>query len=101
MTVRPTSRFSSPGACARSPRPLTASVSHRVIARQMAKPPKQKPVEGAQFVRYFGPLLDALRELGGSGTPDEVVERICDPDRRCSAPAHVRETTQLLAGSVQ
>ena len=32
--------------------------------------------EGARFVRYFGPLLDALRELGGSGTPDEVVERI-------------------------
>lgn len=25
---------------------------------------------------YFGPLLDALRSLGGSGTPDEVVERI-------------------------
>jgi restriction system protein len=32
--------------------------------------------EGAKFLRYFGPLLDALRELGGSGTPDEVVERI-------------------------
>ena len=32
--------------------------------------------KGAEFVRYFGPLLDALRELGGSGTPDEVVERI-------------------------
>jgi len=39
----------------------------------MAKPKKD---EGAQFVRYFGPLLDALRKLGGSGTPDEVVERI-------------------------
>jgi restriction system protein len=37
---------------------------------------KQPKVEGAQFVRYFGPLLDALRDLGGSGTPDEVVERI-------------------------
>src|SRR6202158_2306553 len=37
---------------------------------------KKKFVEGAQFVRYFGPLLDALRALGGSGTPDEVVERI-------------------------
>ena len=36
----------------------------------------QKSVDGAQFVRYFGPLLDALRGLGGSGTPDEVVERI-------------------------
>jgi restriction endonuclease Mrr len=32
--------------------------------------------EGAQFVRFFGPLLDALRGPGGSGTPDEVVERI-------------------------
>jgi restriction system protein len=37
---------------------------------------KLKKEEGAQFVRYFGPLLDALRKLGGSGTPDEVVERI-------------------------
>jgi restriction system protein len=37
---------------------------------------KKQAEEGAQFVRYFGPLLDALRGLGGSGTPDEVVERI-------------------------
>ncbi|MBI3147529.1 MAG: restriction endonuclease [Betaproteobacteria bacterium] len=37
---------------------------------------RKKNEEGAQFVRYFGPLLDALRGLGGSGTPDEVVERI-------------------------
>jgi restriction system protein len=36
----------------------------------------RRPEEGAQFVRYFGPLLDAVRALGGSGTPDEVVERI-------------------------
>lgn len=42
----------------------------------MAKQSPKKSVEGAQFVRYFGPLLDALRGLGGSGTPDEVVERI-------------------------
>ena len=33
-------------------------------------------IEGAQFVRYFGPLLDALRELGGSGSPGEVVDQI-------------------------
>ncbi len=32
--------------------------------------------DGAQFVRYFGPLLDALRDLGGSSTPQEAVERI-------------------------
>jgi restriction system protein len=37
---------------------------------------RKKKEEGSQFVRYFGPLLDALRALGGSGTPDEVVDRI-------------------------
>jgi len=40
----------------------------------MAKTHKQ--IEGAQFVQWFGPLLDALRALGGSGTPDEVVDQI-------------------------
>jgi restriction system protein len=38
---------------------------------------KQQPdIEGARFVRYFGPLLDALRSLGGSGSPQEVAEQI-------------------------
>ncbi len=37
---------------------------------------KNKTEAGPRFVRYFGPILDALRTLGGSGTPDEVVERI-------------------------
>lgn len=37
---------------------------------------KQKKDEGAQFVRYFGPLLDALRGLGGSAKPDEAVDRV-------------------------
>jgi restriction system protein len=32
--------------------------------------------EGAQFVRYFGPVLDALRKLGGSGKAEEVVEQV-------------------------
>jgi len=31
---------------------------------------------GPQFVRYFGPVLDALRDLGGSGRPTEVEEWI-------------------------
>jgi restriction system protein len=35
-----------------------------------------KKKEGAQFVRYFGPLLDALRELGGSARPAEASERV-------------------------
>ncbi len=39
----------------------------------MAKSNKE---EGAQFVNYFGPVLNALRSLGGSGTPNEVVEQI-------------------------
>jgi len=37
---------------------------------------KHADPEGAIFVRYFGPLLDALRTLGGSGSPSEVVEQI-------------------------
>lgn len=37
---------------------------------------KRKTDEGALFVRYFGPVLDALRKLGGSGKPDEVIEQI-------------------------
>jgi restriction system protein len=48
----------------------TTDGTMKVAAKQARKP------EGARFVRYFGPLLDALRALGGSGTPDEVVERI-------------------------
>jgi restriction system protein len=30
----------------------------------------------SEFVKWMGPILDALRELGGSGTPKEVTERI-------------------------
>ncbi len=35
-----------------------------------------KKKEGAKFIRYFGPLLDALRELGGSARPAEASERV-------------------------
>lgn len=37
---------------------------------------KEKKDEGAQFVKYFGPLLDALRGLGGSAKADEAVDRV-------------------------
>ena len=37
---------------------------------------KEKKDEGAQFVRYVGPLLDALRGLGGSAKVDEAVDRV-------------------------
>ena len=37
---------------------------------------KDKKDEGTQFVRYFGPLLDALRSLGGSAKAEEAVDRV-------------------------
>lgn len=39
---------------------------------------KEKKEEGTQFVRYFGPLLDALRAIGGSAKPDEAVDRVAE-----------------------
>jgi restriction system protein len=39
---------------------------------------KVDQAEGAQFVRYFGPVLDSLRTLGGSGAPSEVIEQIAE-----------------------
>jgi len=33
---------------------------------------------GPQFVRFFGPVLDALRALGGSGSPNEVADKIAE-----------------------
>lgn len=39
---------------------------------------KSKRDQGAQFVRYFGPLLDALRGLGGSAKTDEAVDRVAE-----------------------
>jgi restriction system protein len=38
--------------------------------------PSAAQTEGAHFIRYIGPLLDALRALGGSGRPSEVVAQI-------------------------
>ncbi len=39
---------------------------------------KRRTIDGTKFLRYFGPLLNALRTLGGSGSPDEVVEQIAN-----------------------
>ena len=40
----------------------------------------------AEFTRWMGPLLDALKNLGGSGTPQEVSEAIAEqfklPDKK-------------------
>jgi restriction system protein len=35
-----------------------------------------KGEEGSKFVRYFGPLLEALRGLGGSAKAEEAVDRV-------------------------
>ncbi len=35
-----------------------------------------KKTKQAEFIKWFGPLLDALRQLGGSGKPKEVVAQI-------------------------
>jgi restriction system protein len=37
---------------------------------------KKRKSSQAEFTKWFGPLLDALRELGGSGKPKEAVEQI-------------------------
>lgn len=34
--------------------------------------------EGTRFLRWFGPLLDALRSLGGSGTPEEATDKVAE-----------------------
>jgi restriction system protein len=45
---------------------------------------KLKVPSGPEFVRFFAPLLDTLRELGNSGRPKEVsanvAERLKVPD---------------------
>ena len=44
----------------------------------------------SHFTKWFGPLLDALRELGGSARPKEVVEYIA---QKLKIPDHVLEET--------
>jgi restriction system protein len=39
--------------------------------------------EGTQFLRWFGPLLDALRALGGSATPEEATDKVAE---LCNVP---------------
>src|SRR5881394_926683 len=33
---------------------------------------------GPQFVRFIGPVLDAIRALGGSGSPTEVADKVAE-----------------------
>lgn len=49
----------------------------------------------AQFLRFFGPVLDALRELGGSGRPSEVTDQIA---KKMAIPDAV-QNEQLASGN--
>lgn len=42
---------------------------------------RKKKSGQAEFLKWFGPLLDTLRQLGGSGRPKEVVEQIAKTQR--------------------
>jgi restriction system protein len=55
-----------------------------------------KKDEGAQFVRYFGPLLDALRALGGSAKVDEAVDKVAED---LKIPDEVLNETLASGGS--
>ena len=37
---------------------------------------EKSPGQGPRFVRYFAPVIAALRDLGGSGSPDEVRAKV-------------------------
>lgn len=52
--------------------------------------PENAKTKGPAFVQWFGPLLDALRELGGSATPKEAVDVVA---RLCKVPQAQREET--------
>jgi restriction system protein len=55
----------------------------------MSSSPVQKQKSGqSEFVKWFGPLLQALRDLGGSASPREAIERIAENEK---VPESVRE----------
>ena len=37
--------------------------------------------KGPEFVNWFGPLLEALKDLGGSGTPEEASNKIAEKEK--------------------
>lgn len=44
----------------------------------------------SEFAGWINPLLDALRELGGSAKPQEVVDLVA---KKCDVPDHVLDQT--------
>lgn len=49
-----------------------------------------------EFTKWMGPLLDALRELGGSGKPREVSDLIAE---KMNVPDSKREETLKSGGT--
>ena len=48
-------------------------------------------LKGPKFVRFFGPVIHAIKELGGSGTPSEVIEIVARSEKISEAAQ--QETT--------
>jgi len=55
---------------------------------------RSRNVQGPQFTQYFSPVLTTLKELGGSGRPDEVTNRIIS-----SQPNISEREKELLNGT--
>lgn len=51
---------------------------------------KKKQRGQAEFLKWFNPILDALRQLGGSGQPKEVYEKVAEI---CNISDEIREET--------
>ena len=62
---------------------------------------KEKKSKQAQFIKWMGPLLDALRELGGSGRPKEVEDIIASKFGVTDAQRQERNKTGPLKFSNQ
>lgn len=52
--------------------------------------------ESASFITYFGPLLDALRALGGSASVDEAIDKVAE---QLKVPEEVQNETLPSGGS--
>ncbi len=62
---------------------------------------KEKKTKQAQFIKWMGPVLDALRELGGSGRPKEVEDIIASKSGVTDAQRQERNKTGPLKFSNQ
>ena len=49
--------------------------------KKSALGPKKKKAKQSEFVRWFAPLVQALKDLGGSAAPREALERIAEIEK--------------------